>query len=133
MKIVKAQEGTNAEFIKVQEIEGDMGEDERMQLLQQPDGDVILSFYNVEKRQLGSIEFCTSNSGGRYPIIAKKLRELIAELVNDEALKTINPIARMKIGECAEENPCCDRRNEYNGFASGPLKFVCPKNCSCHD
>ena len=34
---------------------------------------------------------------------------------------------------CSEENPCCDRRNEYNGFASGPLSFVCPKHCSCHD
>jgi len=29
--------------------------------------------------------------------------------------------------------PCCDRRNEYNGFGSGPLSFVCPKHCSCHD
>ena len=34
---------------------------------------------------------------------------------------------------CTEENPCCDRRGEYNGFSSGPLKFVCPKHCSCHD
>ncbi len=34
---------------------------------------------------------------------------------------------------CNESNPCCDRRDEYNGFASGPLKFVCPKSCSCHD
>jgi len=34
---------------------------------------------------------------------------------------------------CTEENPCCDRRNEYNGWGSGLLKFVCPKHCSCHD
>jgi len=34
---------------------------------------------------------------------------------------------------CSEENPCCDRRGEYNGYGSGPLKFVCPKHCSCHD
>lgn len=34
---------------------------------------------------------------------------------------------------CTEENPCCDRRGEYNGFASGPLTFTCPKHCSCHD
>jgi len=34
---------------------------------------------------------------------------------------------------CSEENPCCDRRNEYNGYASGPLSFACPKNCRCHD
>ncbi len=36
--------------------------------------------------------------------------------------------------ECTEENPCCGRRNEYNGFGSdGSLKFTCPKHCSCHD
>ena len=34
---------------------------------------------------------------------------------------------------CTEENPCCDRRGEYNGYGSGPLKFVCPKHCPCHD
>jgi len=35
---------------------------------------------------------------------------------------------------CGVENPCCDRRGEYNGFGSdGPLKFTCPKHCSCHD
>jgi len=78
MKVVKAQEGTAAEFIKVQEIQGDMGEAERMQLLQQPDGDVILTMYDVGKNQIGSIEFC---AGGRYPVIARKLRQLVAELV----------------------------------------------------
>lgn len=36
-------------------------------------------------------------------------------------------------GGCSEENPCCDRRGEYNGFASGPLSFTCPKHCPCHD
>lgn len=34
---------------------------------------------------------------------------------------------------CTAEHPCCDRRDEYNGFASGPLTFVCPKGCACHD
>lgn len=28
---------------------------------------------------------------------------------------------------------CCDRAGEYNGFASGPLVFVCPEHCACHD
>ena len=87
MKIVKAQEGTSAEFIKVQDIEGDVGEDDRMQLLQQPDGDVIISLYNPARGQIASIEFCTSNGGGRHPVIAKKLRELIAELVYLETTK----------------------------------------------
>jgi len=37
------------------------------------------------------------------------------------------------VEECSSENPCCDRRGEYNGFSSGPLLFVCPNHCSCHD
>lgn len=28
---------------------------------------------------------------------------------------------------------CCDRAGEYNGYGSGPLLFVCPKSCPCHD
>jgi hypothetical protein len=35
--------------------------------------------------------------------------------------------------DCTPENPCCERQGEYNGFSSGPLKFVCPKTCPCHD
>ncbi len=35
--------------------------------------------------------------------------------------------------ECSKTNPCCDRANEYNGFSSGPLLFICPKGCPCHD
>jgi hypothetical protein len=36
---------------------------------------------------------------------------------------------------CTKENPCCERRNEYNGYPheSGPAKFRCPKSCGCHD
>ena len=29
---------------------------------------------------------------------------------------------------------CCSRAGEYNGFGGdGPLLFVCPISCSCHD
>ena len=42
------------------------------------------------------------------------------------ALELLGPI-------CSPEAPCCDRRDEYNGFNSGTLKFVCPKHCRCHD
>ncbi len=172
MKVVKAQEGTNAEFIKVQEIQGDMRESaSRMQLLQRPDGDVILSVYNAERRQSGSIRFCTRQGGGQYPVIAKKLRELIAELValdespwgNTSEIATVpaeeilppemstalapgesvilekcsflegSRFHLYSASDCTEENPCCDRRGEYNGYHSGPLLFTCPKHCSCHD
>ena len=81
MKITKDDEGTVNETIKIYDIEGDMGESTRMQLLQQPDGDVILSLYNSDKGTRDSIEFCSSSGGGRQPIIAKGLREIIRYLV----------------------------------------------------
>lgn len=28
---------------------------------------------------------------------------------------------------------CCPLGGVYNGFASGPILFTCPKNCTCHD
>ena len=34
---------------------------------------------------------------------------------------------------CTPEVPCCERRDEYNGYHSGPLKFFCRMHCSCHD
>lgn len=37
-------------------------------------------------------------------------------------------------GCCSDLTPCCDRVDEYNGYGSdGPLSFVCPKHCPCHD
>lgn len=34
---------------------------------------------------------------------------------------------------CTEQDPCCEKRLEYNGYQSGPLAFRCPRNCPCHD
>jgi hypothetical protein len=28
---------------------------------------------------------------------------------------------------------CCEWAGGYNGFASGPPLFICPKHCACHD
>ncbi|HEC72408.1 MAG: hypothetical protein ACTSW7_01520 [Candidatus Thorarchaeota archaeon] len=43
-------------------------------------------------------------------------------------------LEKEEIRKCTDKNPCCNRRNEYNGLSSdGPLKFVCPNHCSCHD
>jgi len=52
---------------------------------------------------------------------------------NMASLSRILKDLQRKESDCTKENPCCDRRGEYNGFASGPLSFVCPKHCSCHD
>ena len=81
MRIENRNGEANVSFI-VDDIKGDMGEPARLRLLVQADGDVVLTFYNTEKGFIDSLEFCSSNGGGRYPIIAKKLRELVAEIVN---------------------------------------------------
>jgi len=81
MRIENRNGEANISFI-VDDIEGDMGETARLRLLVQADGDVIFTFYNTAKNFIDSMEFCSSNGGGRYPIIAKKLRELVAELVS---------------------------------------------------
>ncbi|KKK59457.1 hypothetical protein LCGC14_3034170 [marine sediment metagenome] len=71
MEIIKDNEGTIHETIKVKDIEGDMGEDTRLHLLQQRDGDVVLVLSNIREGNMGSIEFCTGNGGGRKPVIGR--------------------------------------------------------------
>jgi hypothetical protein len=81
LKVLKTDEGTANEQIHVVDLHGDMGEDMSVHLIQQPDGDVILSLYpSSGPERAYAVEFCTSNGGGRHPIVAKKLRELIQEL-----------------------------------------------------
>ncbi len=83
MKIGINDKGTTNETIIIYDIRGDMGEECRLTLLQQPDGDVVIGIGEPGKRG-ASIEFCTSRGGGHTPIIALKLRELIAELKKEE-------------------------------------------------
>ena len=78
MEIIIDNKGTANQQVQVRDIEGDMGEDTRLQLIQQADGDVVLCLYDPTKGSIDSIEFCTSSGGGRHPWIAKKLREMIA-------------------------------------------------------
>ena len=61
--------------------------------------------------------------GGSIPIGIEKCR----------CGATYPKLDKEKAFECSPETPCCDRRDEYNGYASGPFSFVCPKNCDCHD
>ena len=81
MDIVIDHEGTGHQIVIVKDIEGDMGEDTRLQLIQQPDGDVIITLFNQKAGTIDSIEFCTSSGGGRRPIIAQRLRDLIRDLM----------------------------------------------------
>ena len=81
MEVEIIDKGTTNQTIIVRDIEGDMGEEEKLCLLQQPDGDVIVTMRTP--KQIYSVEFCTMSGGGRRPFIAKRLRELIAELVKE--------------------------------------------------
>lgn len=82
MEIRKGDGNGNMAF-EVRRIEGDMGETIFLDLLQQADGDVIVALQDLETGRRLSLEFCTSNGGGRNPAIAKKLRELIAIICNE--------------------------------------------------
>lgn len=91
MKIVSGDGSGNLGF-QITDIEGDMGEPTRLELIQQADGDVIVTmrltqdpdrFEDARIVQPLSIEFCFGGAGGsRNPVISQKLRELIAVLVS---------------------------------------------------
>lgn len=52
----------------------------------------------------------------------------------EQAAKFIRHYTKAKAtASCTADAPCCGRRDVYNGFASGPLAFECPKRCACHD
>ena len=52
MKVERLNKGTTNEILKISDIKGDMGGQNTLSLLQQPDGDVILSMHN----ELGYVE-----------------------------------------------------------------------------
>tara|TARA_Y100000310_G_scaffold344476_1_gene457445 strand:- start:7295 stop:7549 length:255 start_codon:yes stop_codon:yes gene_type:complete len=83
MEIERRDGEANLAFV-IQGIEGDMGEETRLDLLQQADGDVVLVVRDSETECRHAIEFCSSAGGGRHPVIATKLRELVAALVEQE-------------------------------------------------
>lgn len=86
MKVEAHPEDTNIPF-RITGVEGDMGEHLTMFLIQQGDGDVIIGLEDptgiLVRGGRQGIEFCTGTGGSRRPVISKKLRELIAELVKE--------------------------------------------------
>lgn len=57
------------------------------------------------------------------------VRQRLSEL----KLRSHSPPHRLVKAVCSEATPCCERRDEYNGFGTGPHTFECPKSCPCHD
>ena len=108
-----------------------------------------MSLYDYQVGQKISLEY---GDGGFYGIIQAAMR--IADTDNLEKLKSAFPDVwrdlyaryntpagvlpgdlipeKKEFVDCTEDNPCCDRRNEYNGYPE-EHKFTCPKHCSCHD
>lgn len=56
-----------------------------------------------------------------------------AELIAWDAQRRRSRRLARSIGHCGVGSKCCRRAGEYNGYGSGPLKFVCPSSCPCHD
>lgn len=104
------------------------------------DGDRFVPIFPVDLEEGDELIIARETASSRVPAGKKwtvsgwTTRGPIRSVVDkDEFLKTTNPLARMNIGECTAEAPCCGRRGEYNGYHSGPLLLECPKHCSCHD
>jgi len=70
---------------------------------------------------------------GTGEIIKRPARLMGATYPEDDQWKGDEHFEPCPLCCCTEENPCCDLRGVYNGFSSGPLKFICPKHCPCHD
>ncbi len=68
--------------------------------------------------------------GGRFPAIERGQEYIQKVCVKDWRR---HEHLRGPAWPCSEASPCCDRRDEYNGFASGSLLFECPRSCACHD
>lgn len=71
MDILKHDDGG----VQVSDIQGDMGEPTRLQLIVQGDGDVVVSIQEKGGSSLG-IEFCSLGGGGRDPEVTLRLRQL---------------------------------------------------------
>lgn len=63
-------------LIRVDDIQGDMGETTRLTLIVQTDGDVIIMLTDRDEPAHVGIEFCANLGGGRDPEITRRLREL---------------------------------------------------------
>lgn len=70
-----------------------------------------------------------ASPANRIRLLAKAGALIAAEI---DRLQRV--VERHEAAKCSATNPCCDRRDEYNGYGSdGPRLFTCPKHCGCHD
>lgn len=66
----------------------DMSPDGRLSFIMEDDGDVILSIYDGERKQMASVQFCTTfGGGGQSPRVREAILRLALaiKLDNDEA------------------------------------------------
>ena len=62
----------------------DMSRDGKLRLIQQEDGDIIVSVINSEDKFMPSVEFCSIHcGGGRSPHTIKALRNLMKAMKKD--------------------------------------------------
>lgn len=68
-----------------------MSESTRLRLVEQTDGDVILSIADSQRGVVLGIEFCAGTGGGKEPEFTAKLREAIAALVIKHSSSGLGP------------------------------------------
>ena len=76
-------EGEGNVLYRIVGIKDDMGRGVSMTLIQQYDGDVIVSLQDQITGKMLSAEFCSSQGGSLNPKIAKALRAAIKVLVDE--------------------------------------------------
>jgi hypothetical protein len=81
---------------RVKDITDDMGSEAKLAIFVEQDGDVILTLADSDKEgcvrrakagvgQEITIQFCTAMGGGHKPLIARKLRELVMLLAEENS------------------------------------------------
>jgi hypothetical protein len=89
MRAERGQPGESGQYF-IRDVEGDMGEDIKMDIIIQWDGDAIVAIRDPKERIIAQMEFCTVQGGTHHPGLAMKFRE-IAELLYKQAHPTQNP------------------------------------------
>ncbi len=63
----------------------DMNPDDRLRIMQQEDGDMIVSIVTTRPSAMPSVEFCTRTGGGHSPRTLLALKALMQAMKDDEA------------------------------------------------
>jgi len=93
--------------------------------LEGPDADAVWGM-------LGEDALCLLHAKWDHPAFADVAKRLLGHLI-DASIEAAEVARVSEHQKCSVETPCCDQRDQYNGFKSGTRLFTCLKGCMCHD